>query len=123
MAWACRTARAATLRKSFPVGAAAVPGPVPAAGRAQRKGRRRRHPHAATLGHHAGQPVAAPPPAPPPTRKTWCGARSPGLDPCVRRLLSFAPLQGFFGLITPNGLHFERHHFRAGRTSIRPATA
>ena len=24
--------------------------------------------------------------------------------------MAFAPLQGFFGIITPNGLHFERHH-------------
>ena len=33
--------------------------------------------------------------------------------------VSFAPLQGFFGIITPNGLHFERHH--QGWQDIDPA--
>ena len=33
--------------------------------------------------------------------------------------MSFAPLQGFFGIITPSGLHFERHH--RGWWDIDPA--
>jgi sulfane dehydrogenase subunit SoxC len=33
--------------------------------------------------------------------------------------VSFAPLQGLFGIITPNGLHFERHH--QGWVDIDPA--
>ena len=24
--------------------------------------------------------------------------------------MSFAPLQSLFGIVTPSGLHFERHH-------------
>jgi sulfane dehydrogenase subunit SoxC len=35
---------------------------------------------------------------------------SPGLTRVSAASVSFAPLQGFFGIITPSGLHFERHH-------------
>ena len=35
---------------------------------------------------------------------------SPGLTRVGASSVSFAPLQGLFGIITPNGLHFERHH-------------
>ena len=36
--------------------------------------------------------------------------QSPGLTRVPQASVSFAPLQGLFGIITPNGLHFERHH-------------
>ena len=35
---------------------------------------------------------------------------SPGLTRVSQASVSFCPLQGLFGIITPNGLHFERHH-------------
>jgi len=35
---------------------------------------------------------------------------SPGLTRAAQSSVAFAPLQGLFGIITPNGLHFERHH-------------
>jgi sulfane dehydrogenase subunit SoxC len=35
---------------------------------------------------------------------------SPGLTRVSQASVSFAPLQGLFGIITPSGLHFERHH-------------
>ena len=35
---------------------------------------------------------------------------SPGLTRASAASVSFAPLQGMFGIITPSGLHFERHH-------------
>ena len=35
---------------------------------------------------------------------------SPGLTRVGQSSVSFTPLQGLFGIITPNGLHFERHH-------------
>ncbi|MEO7743011.1 MAG: sulfite dehydrogenase [Usitatibacter sp.] len=35
---------------------------------------------------------------------------SPGLTRVGASSVSFAPLQGLFGIVTPNGLHFERHH-------------
>ena len=36
--------------------------------------------------------------------------QSPGLTPTNQASVSFAPLQSLFGIVTPNGLHFERHH-------------
>ena len=35
---------------------------------------------------------------------------SPGLTQVAQASVSFSPLQSQFGIITPNGLHFERHH-------------
>jgi sulfane dehydrogenase subunit SoxC len=35
---------------------------------------------------------------------------SPGLTRVSAASVSFTPLQNLFGIITPNGLHFERHH-------------
>jgi sulfane dehydrogenase subunit SoxC len=35
---------------------------------------------------------------------------SPGLTRVGASSVSFTPLQGLFGIVTPNGLHFERHH-------------
>jgi sulfane dehydrogenase subunit SoxC len=35
---------------------------------------------------------------------------SPGLTRVQAASVSFAPLQALFGIITPSGLHFERHH-------------
>ena len=35
---------------------------------------------------------------------------SPGLTRVSAASVAFTPLQGLFGMITPSGLHFERHH-------------
>jgi sulfane dehydrogenase subunit SoxC len=35
---------------------------------------------------------------------------SPGLTRVPQASVAFAPLQGMFGILTPSGLHFERHH-------------
>jgi sulfane dehydrogenase subunit SoxC len=35
---------------------------------------------------------------------------SPGLTRVTASSVAFTPLQGLFGIITPSGLHFERHH-------------
>ena len=35
---------------------------------------------------------------------------SPGLTRVPQASVSFCPLQSLFGIITPSGLHFERHH-------------
>jgi sulfane dehydrogenase subunit SoxC len=35
---------------------------------------------------------------------------SPGLTQTSQASVSFAPLQSLFGIVTPSGLHFERHH-------------
>ena len=44
--------------------------------------------------------------------------QSPGLTRSNESSIAFAPLQNLFGIITPNGLHFERDH--AGRPEIDP---
>lgn len=36
--------------------------------------------------------------------------QSPGLTQVAAASVSFCPLQSLFGIITPSGLHFERHH-------------
>ena len=45
---------------------------------------------------------------------------SPGLTKRRESGVAFTPLQGLFGIITPSGLHFERHH--AGWQDVDPAT-
>ena len=44
---------------------------------------------------------------------------SPGLTQVPQASVSFCPLQSLFGIITPSGLHFERHH--QGWWDIDPA--
>jgi len=44
---------------------------------------------------------------------------SPGLTRTPFSSVAFTPLQNLFGIITPSGLHFERHH--AGVPTIDPA--
>ena len=43
---------------------------------------------------------------------------SPGLTRTPHSSVSFTPLQNLFGIITPSGLHFERHH--AGMPEVEP---
>ncbi len=58
-----------------------------------------------------GQPVAARGyGAPSVWEKNLQRRESPGLTRVAASSVSFTPLQGLFGIITPNGLHFERHH-------------
>lgn len=44
---------------------------------------------------------------------------SPGLASVSQASVAFTPLQGTFGIITPSGLHYERHH--QGWVDIDPA--
>jgi sulfane dehydrogenase subunit SoxC len=45
--------------------------------------------------------------------------QSPGLTPQPQASVSFTPLQNLFGIITPSGVHFERHH--SGMPEVDPA--
>ncbi len=64
-------------------------------------------PHAVAL----GQPVAATGYGLPSRYERNLQRReSPGLTRVTQSSVSFCPLQGLFGVITPSGLHFERHH-------------
>lgn len=68
-----------------------------------------------------GKPVAANPYGQPSKYETNLLRReSPGLTRVSGASVAFAPLQGLFGIITPNGLHFERHH--QGWYDIDPST-
>lgn len=71
-------------------------------------------PNILTLPEHSttlGKPVAANPYGVPSRFETNLLRReSPGLTRVNAASVSFTPLQGLFGIITPSGLHFERHH-------------
>ena len=63
--------------------------------------------HSTTL----GRPVAANPYGVPSRFESALQRReSPGLTRVNAASVSFTPLQSLFGIITPSGLHFERHH-------------
>lgn len=67
-----------------------------------------------------GKPVASSPYGSPSRyEKNLVRRESPGLTRVGAASVSFAPLQGLFGIITPSGLHFERHH--QGWQDIDPA--
>ena len=58
-----------------------------------------------------GMPVAARPYGlPSEFEKNLQRRESPGLTRVGAASVSFSPLQSLFGIITPSGLHFERHH-------------
>lgn len=71
-------------------------------------------PNILTLPEHArtlGKPVAAAPYGMPSQFEASLQRReSPGLTRVSAASVAFTPLQGLFGIITPSGLHFERHH-------------
>jgi sulfane dehydrogenase subunit SoxC len=45
--------------------------------------------------------------------------QSPGLTRTPQSSVSFTPLQNLFGIVTPSGVHFERHH--SGIAEINPS--
>jgi sulfane dehydrogenase subunit SoxC len=58
-----------------------------------------------------GKPVVANPYGQPsPFEANIIRRQSPGLTRTDQSSVSFTPLQNLFGMITPSGLHFERHH-------------
>ncbi|CAL61365.1 putative sulfite dehydrogenase SoxC precursor [Herminiimonas arsenicoxydans] len=98
------------LRKSFLAAGAAMAGGVPLARAAMPDG----DPNILNLPEHSitlGQPVVTNGYGVPSKYETNLLRReSPGLTRVGAASVSFAPLQGLFGIITPSGLHFERHH-------------
>ncbi|MDO9024923.1 sulfite dehydrogenase [Zwartia sp.] len=87
---------------------AAVAGSIPSARAAQGEDViLQKQPWQTTL----GQPVAAKPYGMPSKYEANLQRReSPGLTRVSAASVAFTPLQGLFGIITPSGLHFERHH-------------
>lgn len=67
-----------------------------------------------------GKPVAADPYGVPSSfERKILRRESPGLTTTPQSSVAFTPLQNLFGIITPNGLHFERNH--GGRPDIDPS--
>ncbi len=111
--------RRAFLRKSFALAGGAAAAALSTRSRAAEAG----DPAILKLPAHStglGQPVAARGYGSPSVHVQNLQRReSPGLTRVPQASVAFAPLQGLFGIITPNGLHFERHH--QGWWDIDPA--
>ena len=97
-------------RRGFLAGAFAAAAVAATATQARAAG----DPNILTLPAHTkglGQPVASRPYGlPSEFEKNLQRRESPGLTRVGAASVSFAPLQSLFGIITPSGLHFERHH-------------
>lgn len=106
-----REGRRDFLRGAF---AAAAAGLAAAGARAQATAPTDGDPNILNLPEHSrglGQPVAARPYGLPSKWEHNVQRRqSPGLTQTRQASVSFAPLQSLFGIVTPSGLHFERHH-------------
>ena len=100
-----RSAFAAAVAGGAAGGALAQANPVPAGGG---------DPHILNLPAHTtglGQPVVTDGYGKPSKFEANVQRRqSPGLTQTTQASVSFAPLQSLFGIVTPSGLHFERHH-------------
>ncbi|MET3132077.1 sulfane dehydrogenase subunit SoxC [Oxalobacteraceae bacterium GrIS 1.11] len=105
--------RARLARRSF-MGQALAMGAGSALAGAARAGAGDGDPAILTLPEHSkslGKPVAALGYGLPSKWESNLQRReSPGLTRVPQASVSFTPLQGLFGIITPSGLHFERHH-------------
>ena len=111
------------LRKSFMAASAAIVSGS-AVGSTARAAGMDGDPHILNLPEHAktlGKPVASLPYGVPSIHEASLQRReSPGLTRVSAASVAFAPLQSMFGIITPSGLHFERHH--QGWHDIDPST-
>ncbi|MBA2674974.1 sulfite dehydrogenase [Ramlibacter sp.] len=110
------TAQARHGRRDFLRGAfaAAAAGVAAGGGHAQQKENSDGDPNILTLPEHSrglGQAVATDGYGKPSQHEANVQRRqSPGLTQTAQASVSFAPLQSLFGIVTPSGLHFERHH-------------
>lgn len=106
------------LRKSFLAASAALAAPL--AAKAQLTGDDPAIVELPTWSTSVGQPVAARPYGQPSQYESQLKRREMrGLSKLGSTSASFCPLQGLFGIITPSGLHYERHH--KGWHDINPA--
>ena len=115
-----RTGRRDFLRRAFAAAAATT---AAGAARSQGKGPEDGDPNILTLPEHSrglGRAVASPGYGMPSIHEAALQRRqSPGLTQTNQASVSFCPLQSLFGIVTPSGLHFERHH--QGWWDIAPA--
>lgn len=115
-----RSRRDVLRRLAAGAAAAAVAGTLPAA---EPKGYpadpRHLPPNLPPWSQDLGKPVGADAyGVPSPYERTNIRRLSPGLTTTTQSSVAFTPLQNQFGIITPNGLHFERDH--NGRADINP---
>ncbi|MFO1396167.1 MAG: sulfite dehydrogenase [Burkholderiales bacterium] len=76
-------------------------------------------PHVPSWSRTLGAPILASPYGVPSKFEANVRRReSPGLTRTPQSSVAFTPLQSLFGIITPSGLHFERHH--AGMPEVDP---
>ena len=107
------SARRGFLRRAVAGGAAL------AAGRAVAQDEASLPPHVPPWTRTLGAPVLASPYGVPSTFESAVRRReSPGLTRTPHSSVAFTPLQNLFGIITPSGVHFERHH--AGMPAVDP---
>ena len=101
------------IRNAFAAAAAAAAAPV-ALAQANPVGAGDGDPNILNLPEHSkglGQPVVTDGYGKPSRYEVNVQRRqSPGLTQTTQASVSFAPLQSLFGIVTPSGLHFERHH-------------
>ena len=94
--------------------AASLAASVPALAQASASGQNQGDPQILNLPEHSrglGQAVASDGYGKPSKFESNLQRRtSPGLTQTAQASVSFAPLQSLFGIVTPSGLHFERHH-------------
>ena len=100
------------IRQAFGAAAAGVAAPLAVAQSNPVSGKG--DPHILNLPEHSrslGQPVVTDGYGKPSKFEANVQRRqSPGLTQTTQASVSFAPLQSLFGIVTPSGLHFERHH-------------
>lgn len=104
-----KTGRRGFIRGAFAAAAAGLAAPVALA-----QGAKAGDPNILELPEHSkglGQPVVTDGYGRPSKWEANVQRRqSPGLTQTRQASVSFAPLQSLFGIVTPSGLHFERHH-------------
>jgi sulfane dehydrogenase subunit SoxC len=107
-------------RRGFLKRAALVTGAALAAARAARADDADLPPNVPPWTRALGAPILASPYGQPSRYEANIVRReSPGLTRTPYSSVAFTPLQNLFGVITPSGLHFERHH--AGVPDVHPA--
>lgn len=107
-------------RRGFLKRAALLSGSVLAASKAAYAGDSDLPPNVPAWSRRIGAPILASPYGLPSKHEANIVRReSPGLTRTPYSSVAFTPLQNLFGVMTPSGLHFERHH--AGVPDVDPA--
>lgn len=111
--------RRALLRRAVAVGGGALAAHAAGSARADDGLDRNLPPHVPEWSRTLGAPILASPYGVPSKFEANVKRReSPGLTRTPQSSVAFTPLQNLFGIITPSGLHFERHH--AGVPDVDP---